>query len=161
MRTAVLTVSTAVVSRKVDDEVGPLLAELADTAGMDVDTMEVVPHDFDLIEDRLLTYIDEGFFLVLTAGGSGIDIDDFVPEVTRTATDRDVPGIGEALRRRAADLGPEGMHFRGGAGIAGLTLIVNMPGTVREVEALFPDLAPLLVPTVLAMQRSRGTDPRA
>ncbi len=53
MRTCVLTVSTSVSRRASEDESGPLLAQLAEEAGADVEAMEVVPDDFSLIEDRL------------------------------------------------------------------------------------------------------------
>ena len=53
MRTAVLTVSTSVSRREAEDESGPALAALAEAAGCDVVSMEVVPDDFALIEDRL------------------------------------------------------------------------------------------------------------
>lgn len=159
MRTAVLTVSTEVVHRRREDEAGPLLAELAEAAGADVDTMEVVPGDFDLIEDRLLTYVDADFALVLTAGGCGLEPEDIVPEATLSVIDREVPGLAEAMRAEAIRHAPTGALTRGVSGAAGGTLIVNLPGTAAAVRELFPVLGPALRPAVTSMRRARGLGP--
>src|SRR3712207_7985678 len=66
LRTAVLTISTRVSRREAEDESGPLLAELAEEAGADVEQMEVVPDDYSLIEDRLHHFVDDGVALVFT-----------------------------------------------------------------------------------------------
>ncbi|MBJ7329867.1 MAG: MogA/MoaB family molybdenum cofactor biosynthesis protein [Solirubrobacteraceae bacterium] len=159
MRTAVLTVSTEVVHRHREDEVGPLLAELAEAAGADVDTMEVVPSDFDIIEDRLLTYIDSGFSLVLTNGGCGLQPEDIVPEATLSVIDREVPGLAEAMRAEARQHDPTGVLTRGVTGAAGATLVINLPGTAREVRELFPVVGPVLPAAVELMRRERGLEP--
>ncbi len=98
MRTAVLTVSTRVSRREAEDGSGPLLAELAEEAGADVEAMEVVPDDFGLIEDRLHHFVDDGVALVFTTGGTGLSPDDVTPEATRAVIDREAPGIAEAMR---------------------------------------------------------------
>ena len=144
MQTAVLTISTSVSRRETEDESGPLLARLADEAGADVQAMEVVPDDFALIEDRLRHYVDEGVRLILTTGGTGLSPDDVTPDATRLVIDRDAPGIAEALRAESARHTPMGMLSRGVAGVAGRTLIVNLPGSPRAVAELFGVLAPVL-----------------
>ena len=60
VRTAVLTVSTAVSRREADDKSGQLLAERAEAAGAEIVAMEVVPDDYGLIEDRIRHYVDAG-----------------------------------------------------------------------------------------------------
>ncbi len=144
MRTAVLTISTRVSRRETDDASGPLLAELAEEAGADVEAMEVVPDDYSLIEDRLHHYVEEGVDFVFTTGGTGLTPDDVTPEATRAVVERDAPGFAEAMRLEAARRTPHGILTRGVSGIAGSTLIVNFPGNPRAVEELFPVLAPTL-----------------
>ena len=144
VQTAVLTISTSVSRRETDDESGPLLARLADEAGADIQAMEVVPDDAALIEDRLRHYVDEGVRLILTTGGTGLSPDDVTPEATRRVIERDAPGIAEALRAESAAAHPDGMLSRGVAGIAGRTLIVNLPGSPKAVTELFGVLAPVL-----------------
>ena len=98
VRTAVLTISTRVSRRETDDASGPLLAELAEEAGADVQAMEVVPDDYSLIEDRLHHFVDDQMALVFTTGGTGFTPDDITPEATRAVIERDAPGLAEAMR---------------------------------------------------------------
>ena len=159
MRTCVLTVSTSVARRVADDESGPLLAHLAEEAGADVEAMEVVPDDYGLIEDRLHHFVDDGFALIFTTGGTGFTPDDITPEATRAVIERDVPGIAEALRAASAQHTPMGMLSRGVAGIAHRTLIVNFPGSPRSIgqcgEAIAVALPHALA--LLAGKRPRHT----
>jgi molybdopterin adenylyltransferase len=156
MRTCVLTVSTSVSRRASEDESGPLLAQLAEEAGADVEAMEVVPDDFSLIEDRLHHYVDDGFALIFTTGGTGFTPDDITPEATRAVIERDVPGIAEALRAESAKHTPMGMLSRGVSGIAHRTLIVNFPGSPKAIGQLFPVIAPVLKHAVGTLQREDG-----
>ena len=144
MRTAVLTVSTSVSRREHEDESGPALAALAEKAGCEVIAMEVVPDDLALIEDRLNHYVDEGYDLIFTTGGTGLTPDDVTPEATRAVLTREAPGFAEALRAEAVRIKPHGMLSRGVSGIAGSALIVNFPGSPRAVLELFGVIAPTL-----------------
>jgi len=144
VRTAVLTISSRVSRREADDTSGPLLAELAEAAGADVDAIEVLPDDYALIEDRLHHYVDHAYSLVFTTGGTGFTPDDVTPEATRAVIQRDAPGFAEAMRARALEHTPMGILTRGVSGIAGRTLIVNFPGSPRAVRELFPVVAPTL-----------------
>jgi molybdopterin adenylyltransferase len=123
---------------------GPLLAELAEGAGADVEAMEVVPDDYGLIEDRLHHFVDLGMDLVFTTGGTGLTPDDVTPEATRAVVDRDAPGFAEAMRAEALRRTPMGILTRGVSGIAGATLIVNFPGSPKAVRELFGVVAPTL-----------------
>jgi molybdopterin adenylyltransferase len=144
VRTAVLTISTSVSRLRAEDASGPALAHLAEESGAEVVAMEVVPDDAALIEDRLHHYVDEDVRLILTTGGTGLTPDDVTPEATRRVIERDVPGIAEALRAESARHTPMGILSRGVAGVAGRTLIVNLPGNPKAVEELFGVLAPVL-----------------
>jgi molybdenum cofactor synthesis domain-containing protein len=156
VRTAVLTISTSVSRRLAEDESGPLLAELAENAGADVEAMEVIPDDYALIEDRLHHFVDDGMALVFTTGGTGFTPDDITPEATRAVIERDAPGIAEAMRAESLRTTPMGMLSRGVSGIAAQTLIVNFPGSPKAVRELFPVIAPTLLHVVETLHgRSR------
>jgi molybdenum cofactor synthesis domain-containing protein len=144
VRTAVLTISTRASRREADDTSGPLLAELAEAAGADVQAMEVLPDDRALIEDRLRSYVDDGFALIFTTGGTGLTPDDVTPEATRAVIEREAPGFAEAMRAEARRQTPMGILTRGMAGSAGTTFIVNFPGSPKAVRELFPVVAPTL-----------------
>lgn len=156
MRTAVLTVSSSVSRREAEDESGPLLAELAEGAGAEVLAMEVVPHDPHLIEDRLRHYVDDGFALILTTGGTGLTPDDLTPEATSMVIERDAPGLAEAMRAESLRHTPMGMLSRGVSGVAGSTLIVNFPGSPSAVRELFGVVAPVLPHAVALLTREGG-----
>ena len=146
MQCCVLTISSAIASREQEDECGPLAAELAEAAGLDVAAMEVVPDDFALIEDRLHHFVDDDFALILTIGGTGLGPDAVTPEATYAVLERPAPGIAEAIRAAAsaANNAPAAMLSRGTAGISGRTLIVNLPATAVAVRDGLAVLAPVL-----------------
>jgi molybdopterin adenylyltransferase len=156
MRTCVLTVSTSVSRRASEDESGPLLAQLADEAGADVEAMEVVPDDFGLVEDRLHHYVDDDFALILTTGGTGFTPDDITPEATRAVIEREAPGLAEAMRAESLKHTPMGMLSRGVTGIAHRTIIINFPGSPKAIGQLFPVVAPVLEHAVRTLQRDQG-----
>ena len=140
MRTAILIVSTAVSQRTLPDRSGAVLAAQAEQSGCRVEGMEVVPHDFALIEDRLNHFIEEGCELILTAGGAGDSPEHVTPEATHAVIERETPGIPEAMRARDRGL----LLFRGVSGLAGSTLIVNLPGSPDAAQRAFGAIAPLL-----------------
>jgi molybdenum cofactor synthesis domain-containing protein len=144
VRTCVLTISSSVSRRETEDVSGPLLAELAEAAGCDVESMEVVPDDFSLIEDRLHHYVDDEFTFLFTTGGTGFTPDDVTPEATSAVIERPAPGIAEAFRAASMAKTPMGMLSRGVSGIAAQTLIVNFPGSPKAISELFEVLAPAL-----------------
>ena len=144
MRTAVLTISTSVSRRYAEDQSGPLLAELAEAAGADVEAMEVIPDDYALIEDRLHHYVDDGVSFIFTTGGTGLTPDDVTPEATQAVIAREAPGIAEAMRAVSTQHTPMGVLSRGVSGVAGRTLIVNFPGSPKAIGQLFGVLAPVL-----------------
>jgi molybdopterin adenylyltransferase len=156
MRTAVLTISTAVARRQSEDASGPLLARLADEAGAEVVAMEVVGDDAALIAERLRHYVADGAAFVLTTGGTGLTSDDVTPEATAAVIDRDVPGIAEAMRAASLRHTPMGVLSRGVSGVAGRTLIVNFPGNPRAVQQLFGVLAPVLRHAAATLTREGG-----
>jgi molybdopterin adenylyltransferase len=142
--------------RAAEDLAGPTLAAAAESAGCRVDAMEVVPDDYSLIEDRLNHFVDAGFEVILTTGGTGLTQDDLTPDATRAVIDREVPGIAEAMRAESRNHTPHGMLSRAVAGAAGRTLIVNLPGSPRAVEQLMVVLGPVLPHAVATLGGSGG-----
>ena len=74
--------------------------------------------------------------------GTGISPTDATPEMTRRVLDREVPGIAEALRAAGVAKGvPTAMLSRGVAGVAGRSLVVNLPGSTGGVKDALAVLA--------------------
>ena len=155
MRAAVLTISDRVSRDAVEDRSGDALDELLRVDGYEV-TRRVVPDEAGLIAAsiRMLAADSE---LVLTTGGTGVAPRDVTPEATRSVLEREVPGIPEALRRDSAAKTPHGLLSRGLAGIAGGTLVVNLPGSPGGCRDGYAVLRPVL-PHALALLADRPTD---
>jgi molybdopterin adenylyltransferase len=152
VRTAILIVSTSASRRSAPDEVGPALAAQVEEAGGEIVGIEVVPHDYALIEDRLHHFVEDDCGLVLTAGGIGADPDHVTPEATRAVIERDAPGFAEAMRTEGARHTPMGILTRGVSGVAGQTLIVNFPGSPKAIDQLFGVLEPTLAHVVQTLR---------
>lgn len=127
-----------------EDRSGPVLADLLRSAGCQVDGPLVVP-DGEPVEAALRSALADGYDLVVTTGGTGLTPGDLTPEMTRRVIDREIPGIAEALRAAGAAAGvPSAILSRGVAGVAGRTLIVNLPGSTGGVRDGMAVLGPVL-----------------
>lgn len=145
MRACVLTISTSVATGEREDTGGRLAAELCAAAGLEVVAAEVVPDDRERIEQRLRHHVGSGCELIVTTGGTGLTIDDVTPEATAAVIERPAPGIAEAIRAAGVAAGvPTAIVGRGVSGIAGTTLIVNLPGSPGAVRDGFAVLTPVL-----------------
>jgi molybdenum cofactor synthesis domain-containing protein len=133
-RALALTVSNRAAAGVYPDRSGPVLAELLRGAGCEVDGPVVVA-DGDPVERALREAVAAGYDLVVSTGGTGLTPQDLTPEMTRRVLDREVPGIAEAIRAAGIAAGvPAAMLSRGVAGVAGTTLIVNLPGSTGGVR---------------------------
>jgi molybdopterin adenylyltransferase len=156
VQTAVLTISTTLARGEGEDVSGPALARHAAAAGCEVVAREVLPDEREAIEAVLRRHVDAGVALIFTTGGTGLTPDDVTPEATRAVIERDAPGFAEALRVEARKHTPMGILTRGVSGIAGRTLIVNLPGSPKAIGELFPVLAPTLRHVVDTLRRDGG-----
>lgn len=153
---AVLTVSTSAAGGTASDESGPLLIELLKGIGAASVQAHVVADDRKAIEAVLRDEVAKGTQLVVTTGGTGISRDDVTPEATSAVIDKEVPGISEAIRAESIRLVPTGCLTRGVAGVAGSSLIINLPGRPKAVEESFAVIAAALPHAIAQMQRSGG-----
>ena len=135
MRAAVLVVSDSAAAGEREDAGGPLLAKLLGDLGAEVTAVEVVPDTQAAITTWLRRVCAAGDVdVVLTTGGTGFGPRDVTPEATSRVIERPAPGIAEALRAVGLQHTPHAMLSRAVAGIAGHTLIVNMPGSPRALR---------------------------
>ncbi len=68
---------------------------------------------------------------VITVGGTGVGPRDRTPEATTAVMERSLPGLSELMRRAGADQTPFAVLSRAVAGVAGKTLLINLPGSPR------------------------------
>ncbi|MFE9334124.1 molybdenum cofactor biosynthesis protein B [Streptomyces sp. NPDC006925] len=126
-----------------EDKGGPLLVAGLAAMGFAVDGPRVVP-DGEPVREVLREAVAAGYDVVLTTGGTGISPTDRTPEVTRSVLEREIPGIPEAIRAEGAAKVPTAALSRGVAGVAGRTLVVNLPGSTGGVKDGLAVLARLL-----------------
>ena len=143
VRAAVLTVSDGVCAGVREDTSGALLRELLAAAGFAVAAASAVPDERDRIE-AALRGLAASTDLILTTGGTGFAPRDVTPEATLRVIERRTPGLDEVMRTVSVAASPHGMLSRQTSGIAGATLIVNMPGSPRACRECFQAVAPAL-----------------
>ena len=156
MSTAVvITCSTRAASGVYPDRSGPVIVEALRSWGFEVGEPIVVA-DGPEVEQALEAAVAAGPDLVLTTGGTGLTPTDGTPEATLRVIDRSVPGIAEAIRAAGVAAGvPAAMLSRGTAGMAGATLVVNLPGSTGGVRDGLAVLEPVVAHAVSQM---RGGD---
>jgi molybdenum cofactor synthesis domain-containing protein len=130
------------------DTSGPLLVAGLRALGCDVDDTPVVVPDGDPVAEALRVAVADGMDVVLTSGGTGVTPTDRTPEATRGLLDFEIPGIAEAIRAHSRDKVPAAALSRGLAGVAGRTLIVNLPGSTGGAKDGLAVLGPILAHTV-------------
>jgi molybdenum cofactor synthesis domain-containing protein len=125
-----------------DDRSGPLITDWFVQMGFEKPATVVVP-DGDPVGRALRIAIEDHVDLVITSGGTGISPTDETPNQTKPLLDYELPGLAEAIRRSGLPKVPTAILSRGLAGVAGQTLIVNLPGSpggVRDGLAVLTDV---------------------
>ncbi len=115
------------------DRGGPLIVEWLRGRGYDTPDAAVVP-DGEPVGEAVRAAVAGGAHVVITTGGTGISPTDSTPEVTRALLDYEVPGLADAIRAAGAPQVPTAVLSRGLAGVAGRTLVVNLPGSPGGVR---------------------------
>ncbi|WP_344862602.1 molybdenum cofactor biosynthesis protein MoaE [Amycolatopsis ultiminotia] len=116
-----------------EDRTGPVLVAWLRDRGYDVPA-PVVVEDGDPVGVALRGAVADQVAVVLTTGGTGISPTDRTPDVTRAVLDHELPGVADAIRAAGLPKVPTAVLSRGVAGVAGRTLVVNLPGSSGGVK---------------------------
>jgi len=151
----VITVSTRASSGVYEDRSGPVVASALADLDFEVDGPLVVP-DGDEVGQALRDAVTQGYAVVITTGGTGLSPDDHTPEQTRAVVDIEIPQLPAAVARYGVEQGvPTAVLSRARAGVAGRSLIVNLPGSSGGARDGMAVLGPVLAH---AVSQIRGGD---
>ncbi|WP_067509652.1 molybdenum cofactor biosynthesis protein B [Actinoplanes sp. TFC3] len=156
-RARVIVASNRAAAGIYEDTSGPILVAGLRELGCAVDADPVVVPDGEPVAEALRAAIADDVDVVLTSGGTGVTPTDRTPEATRPLLDFEIPGIAEAIRAYSRDKVPAAVLSRGLAGVAGHTLIVNLPGSTGGARDGLAVLKTVLDHTVAQI---RGSDHR-
>ncbi len=154
-RAVVLAVSNRASAGVYADTTGPRIAAALTALGFGDVVSEVIP-DGEAVRSALGAAVKTGVDIIVTTGGTGLSPTDQTPEMTHAVLDYEVPGIAEAIRAYGVAGGVATAALsRGLAGVAGRTLVVNLPGSTGGVKDGLAVLLPIVEHT---LDQIRGGD---
>jgi molybdenum cofactor synthesis domain-containing protein len=128
----VVIASTRAAAGTYEDRCGPIIAEWLAERGFSVD--QVVVADGAPVGRALREAVGDGADVVITSVGTGISPSDDTPAQTVSVLDYEIPGLADAIRRSGLPKVPTSVLSRAVCGVAGATLIVNLPGSTGGVR---------------------------
>lgn len=132
-RAVVVVASNRAAAGVYPDRTGPVIVDWLCQRGYQTPDPVVVP-DGSPVRDAVAVAVADAVDVVLTTGGTGISPTDRTPEATEPLLDRRLPGLADAIRSAGLPRVPTAVLSRGLAGVAGQTLVVNLPGSSGGVR---------------------------
>ena len=146
MRAVIIPIDTLIYRKLKEDTCSQIVKRMLGQVGFRIEMIQPVPNDKEVIRQILARIADTGAAdLILTIGGIGCREEDWTPEATKLIVDKEILGIGEAMRMYMTRTRKRAMLTRGTAGIRKKTLIVNLPGSPRVIKECLEYILPEVV----------------
>lgn len=151
----VITVSTRAAAGVYADRSGPIIVAALRDLGFDA-ADPIVVADGPEVAATLLAVIERAPAVIITTGGTGLNPGDGTPEATRPLLDKELPHLAAAIAAYGVAHGvPTSALSRGLAGVAGSSIVVNLPGSSGGAKDGMAVLGPVLPH---AVSQLRGGD---
>lgn len=142
LKCAVIVCSDSISAGEKQDGSGKAIIQKLEQFKLETNHYDIIPDDFDRIQEKTLELTAQHFDLLIFTGGTGLSPRDVTPDALQPLIDREIPGIMENVRKYGQDRMPYAMLSRGIAGFIKNTLVITLPGSVKGAEesmdALFP-----------------------
>jgi len=121
------------------------IRKILENVSVSVVCYDIVPDERGMIAEKIIQYADDRKLdIILTTGGTGVSPRDVTPEATLSVIDREIPGIGEYMRAKSAEITPHAIISRAVAGVRKSSLVINLPGSPRGARENLSFVLPAL-----------------
>ncbi|MFP4460767.1 MAG: MogA/MoaB family molybdenum cofactor biosynthesis protein [Thermotogota bacterium] len=120
------------------------LKGLMEEDGLIVNKTVRASREIESFKEALFCLFMEGFSLVLTFGGIGMESDDIVPEATGALIDKRLPALEGAIMYSLMEKGAYSILNRGICGLFHSTVVINLPNKQYVIREILNTIIPLL-----------------
>lgn len=143
LKAAVIVCSDTISAGNGEDKSGKAIVSRLESFGIETAFYEIIPDDFNLIQEKVKVLTPEVGLLIFT-GGTGLSPKDVTTDAIAPLIEKPIDGIMETARRYGQERMPYAMLSRSVAGLIGNTLVLTFPGSEKGakegVDALFPQV---------------------
>ena len=100
--------------------------------------------EIEAFKESLFCLFMDGYSLVLTFGGIGMEGDDIVPEATGALIDKRLPALEGAIMYSLMEKGAYSILNRGICGLFHSTVVINLPNKQYVIKEILNTIIPLL-----------------
>tara|TARA_Y100001970_G_scaffold244895_1_gene311485 strand:- start:168 stop:701 length:534 start_codon:yes stop_codon:yes gene_type:complete len=146
----ILTISDRAANGIYDDESGPAVKKWLqgkDAFPIKIFT-KIVPDEKNTIKEVLEEWVNKGFGLIITTGGTGPSERDVTPEATKEICTKELPGFSEKMRLASIQDVPTAILSRQITAIAKKTLIINLPGSPKSIDVCLNAVQESIAPAI-------------